>query len=1049
MGRGGRSRRRLDFPAAAPFDFTITLPNSAPIDYFSQANTSVLVRCERQSAVKYDLTAACPDADFVVTCPSVERGIYNVTCPGRKVLPLCTTWDGAEYAVNPACEVVAFNALNTTCRCGAATIARQRRGLLGAVTGSTEQEFSTTMRLFQEPYTDFFVAYPPILQVQQNSVIFATLLTVLSLALVGLLSFAWWDRNEVVAVDKMKARKTHEVRTIQGFFNSILPDEFRPGPWKQLLLRRIFLEHTWFSVLGPYHEQKGFRSAKWILAMCKLMTYLMVTTIIASIIFADDGHCNQFAEQECDGQTSFGGILQECAWVEDNQSCIFHRPPIAFDVVLLFVVVSAVAAVPLAHLVDVLLKRLFRLLREGLPRDDGGKYAAKGTPANTVDDFYRVDRAGHLREYWEQNDEMRDVQTTRSRMLMASRLRKMQNAMDFSLPTAEIEGLGVYVDEYAQDYGRRVLATEWGEWAQVRGSPTVAHSRYAPLTSSSTQLLRRVQLARRRAEFIKSEMEYMQDEAKEAFLLKHFIVDAFRGHQRSIASRYFLGSIQSTKRSQFALLLRTLSVLLLPIIFALLIYWVLVFNLDIGSRATTLWLFVTLTTLLEDVFVLQPLKIWLTWVVINSYVSDEAYKILVALKLRFASIMTRRPGVMQDALCPIQHLNPACRAARLFPDLPVSRFLMSVNDYDIPYFHPDLHTSSTPVALLAAAGTALVAGLTSLPFSVQDSVVDILGTVLINAIAISFYLLGSVVPAVAFAIVALLLLAFWVREGRVLQRLRKKKTIVDFKKILPQAGRRIAPVELVQMLDKDFDSKVLVGQRFKPVGGPDMLSMGAPRGTVGAPLSSRDKFIPYVPPPMGSSGPLAFKPVLPQPAGSAWQGLTQGSAGSVSTGSVGDRRMDSPDRDSVADSPQHVSFVEGEGARAGEFDIRDKRRTRKSRRGRSSGPEGDLEEDSADSSGSESGTRANPVRRKRSSRRDKSRDGPGPGPGPGPRHAPLPNHQANPSNRSRLGPGMDNIQEEKQWEGSSVSVSESLRTGVTAYTDPKSIKSSQFPTWHT
>jgi len=830
------SRRRLTIPDAATFSFAMTLPNISPINYFERKNATIAVYCERRSDVTYYMNATCPGEggiDVSILCPAVTRGYFNITCPGRRALPLCTVWNGAMYVENPNCKVVSFNAFNTTCECTGTEA--QRRRYLQAGDSTTTQEFSSTFDFFDDPYSQIFVTYPGLLQVRRNEVIFATLWAVVGILVLGLFGIGYWDKNELVEIDKLKGKKTHAVRTIQGFFNTVIPDEFRPGPWKELLIKRMMLEHSWLSVFGPYHEKKGFRMSKWALAMGKLLTYVLVASIVASVIFADNGFCERFDDEDsCTNERSFAGVLHSCAWNPDNVSCIFRRPEVEFTTILLFVIVVAVIAAPVSHLVEILLKRLFRLLRN--------KSAQQKARSNTVavaeidlDDEVaehkdQKDR-NELKEYWHLNDELRDIQTTRTKWLKASRLRKQQKTADFALPTAETEFLMQSADDHLGDYGRRELTINSANFATMASSPTVQHDRYAMYASSKRKLLKNVQLARRRADYIRAEMEYMQNnEQREEFLIKHFVVDAFKGHERNIAARYFLGSIQSTKRTRVSMALRYLSLLLLPAIFAVMIYFVIFFNFDIGSRATDLWLFVVFITLLEDIFFLQPLKIWLNWVVINSYVSAEAFKICVALKLRFSSIMNRRFGVMRDANSLIQHFNPACRAARLFPHLPVARFLMSMNDYDVPKFavEPSYYHYSEPHRSLARANIAIVTLLTRLPFSVQDTIVDIFGTVSINLLAIAFYLLGKLIMGLAIALVVLLFLVIWLRETKYLDRLRKKKTVVDFKKYLPPpTQRKVVPVEVVQKINDDFDNKVLFKSQFKALDEHEALKLGS------------------------------------------------------------------------------------------------------------------------------------------------------------------------------------------------------------------------------
>ena len=60
---------------------------------------------------------------------------------------------------------------------------------------------------------------------------------------------------------------------------------------------------------------------------------------------------------------------------------------------------------------------------------------------------------------------------------------------------------------------------------------------------------------------------------------------------------------------------------------------------------------------------------------------------------------------MRDANSLVQHFNPACRTMRRFPHLPISRFLLSINDYDVPHF------TNTAMPMKLQAWLGLVVGL--------------------------------------------------------------------------------------------------------------------------------------------------------------------------------------------------------------------------------------------------------------------------------------------------------------------------------------------------
>jgi len=113
---------------------------------------------------------------------------------------------------------------------------------------------------------------------------------------------------------------------------------------------------------------------------------------------------------------------------------------------------------------------------------------------------------------------------------------------------------------------------------------------------------------------------------------------------------------------------------------------------------------------------------------------------------------------------------------------------------------------------------------TALPYFVQDSAIDIAGTLLINLLAIGFYFLGRAVMGLAITLVILLFVAIWARETDLLSKLKKKNTIVvshQLQRSYSVAPVKITPMAVVEKLDDNFDSKVLYNGRFRSVDATD------------------------------------------------------------------------------------------------------------------------------------------------------------------------------------------------------------------------------------
>ena len=89
-----------------------------------------------------------------------------------------------------------------------------------------------------------------------------------------------------------------------------------------------------------------------------------------------------------------------------------------------------------------------------------------------------------------------------------------------------------------------------------------------------------------------------------------------------------------------------------------------------------------------EITLLDPVKIWAKKIAVSEVAGVPICAMLDMLRDRSVSILRRKRGLMRNASSLVQHFNPACRAARAYPELPIARLLMSLSDYDIPVKKP-------------------------------------------------------------------------------------------------------------------------------------------------------------------------------------------------------------------------------------------------------------------------------------------------------------------------------------------------------------------------
>lgn len=163
-----------------------------------------------------------------------------------------------------------------------------------------------------------------------------------------------------------------------------------------------------------------------------------------------------------------------------------------------------------------------------------------------------------------------------------------------------------------------------------------------------------------------------------------FVVNMLPAIRRNIALRYLhwqrKGSEFNVHGSWFSIFCTaTLGALLLGMIL-----FVFAAGVRIGPKATTQWAVSVLFTIVFEMVLLSPLRIWVHSVALASIVGSDMRQLYQQLMSRARLAMLRTSGLMRNSNSLIHHFNPACRAARYFPELDISRLLLSINDNDFP-----------------------------------------------------------------------------------------------------------------------------------------------------------------------------------------------------------------------------------------------------------------------------------------------------------------------------------------------------------------------------
>lgn len=689
---------------------------------------------------------------------------------------------------NPSCTAVSFTKDNTTCKCPTAV---NNRRMLSGSTGTVQ--YSTSNKIVESLFDSLWVQLSILPKPKTNVVVIAAMTSIILIILAGIAGFLFIDIREIRKTSfKKMLDDSKDVRTVGSFFESIFPNEFKSGPWKALYWNWLELHHDYLCLVLPYRHDRTFRVAKWVVVTGRVLSIVFINTIITNKYYSDDGTCESLTDRyTCNNQMSPFKLTHQCDWNKELQWCMYMPPAFTYTNMLVFTIIVCLAATPISYLIEFLTTQITYLVQSRmhyihskvLPTDENisGKSAVAAgdvvkrkkdgmdsdadSDASDVDDEAIVDKANDSKSYagGKSNkhsittsgstgttskdgftfDEFVMSQTWRANILRGARLEKAHKSMDFVLPHEEATMVVLQGKADQEKQANHMVFKDGVD------NTSYKQLRYGFQKLNKRNIEGRIQASRKTADYIRSEVELLSDNVdKEVYLLKNFFIDNFTGYRRSIVMRWMLGHFQSIKYANERVFVRLFAVLFLPFILLLMVYFIAQFNLTIGSRAGSMWVVVTVLAVVEDALVLQSLQVWIRYVVFTSAVAADLRNMFQYVKLRGRIVLMRTNGLMRDSNALVQHFNPACRAARMFPSLPVSRFLLSLSDFDIP-LRKRYSTVGLPVSVIAAFFLCTA----YLPYYLQDCVIDLIVIVLINVLFIVLASIASTSLALCIVIV--------------------------------------------------------------------------------------------------------------------------------------------------------------------------------------------------------------------------------------------------------------------------------------------------------
>ena len=794
--------------SSSSIELTIVVQNAREIKYATASYTNISIQCTRLSTKPYYSSGLCPSGViYNATCPAMKRGSVVASCPSYSTQPACTIWSGSQYSLAKNCKVAAYNSSSTTCKC---------RSAPAAETNSTEIEISSTVIQSNVGGTEKFNEYATASVESHDSVIVSTVSVIAAVMLAVVIGLLWVE-SEYGAANKSSLKYLDKSfltkRTVSSFFDSLLPTELTTPDHFTLFFRRIALEHplcrlyNLFSVGLSKESNSSFvlDDTAWylhgIVMMGKCMLMILLVTVLIAFTYSDDGTCENIhhVSKDCVNYSPLPAFFQvnPCGWDASNEYCYFEQPKLSILNILNFSIVVVALCIPL-HKLLALLSREIRPLWQSSSR--------------SVIPFINNLKHGHSRY-----DEFVDCQSFRSTLLRAAGLVLAQRHIDSCDPSKEVADIHNLA---LKDLKRQQVNSQTENYVDRSSFKKICHG-FQRIDDKF--ILRKVSYARRRAAMVLQELseESYSSNDKEKYLMRQFLLESCSWHERVFLQRYFQRCIEPrNSRSNYSRILGICSAVLLMAIFAAIVYVLLNLVGNIGSRSTTLWLIVLFCSIGADLLLIQFLTVWVHWIVVLQSASPRLNQYLERLRQRSRVMLLRCSGVVRSYSWLIQRLNPICRAVRMskpLRSLPLSRLLMSCNDFDLIFDHGnDADQSSNVLSVayswLRFAGLFVVA---VLPSDVADIYIESISMLVVYlGMYLAHWLVGIspfLLLVYAVLLLALSYLYFYGRQQSREQTIREKATRDN--SFALKSAKVYAGVGL--SVDDSSDSQPASSRRFK------------------------------------------------------------------------------------------------------------------------------------------------------------------------------------------------------------------------------------------
>jgi hypothetical protein len=542
---------------------------------------------------------------------------------------------------------------------------------------------------------------------------------------------------EAAAADAEWERDVLASDSVASYLGSLFPAGSLTAKglgWRALLVS-ISKQHKYTAMFFG-RSMRRTRVIRWVNLCLSVLLNLFVDTVLYSVFYPDDGLCEGHStEDQCLGEQSLVYNAGLCRWDADSQvvnggSCAMKAPPNHFVFLIVVVAVTVVVSLPIQFLYDYL---LFGYCARRPRLEDLGWGATEGWLGQTTRDRAPATSASPLHTLRCESRELlqaraaEEVERTGATEIRPGSGKLPSPARMSPTLSAEEEAGTVLADVHTALVAK--LASPLPPWqtavdgAQAPNTRAIRAAidiqpdgRPAPLTvwdwlwyrTPRGKLSAQISAARCGAERIQMGVQALDAReplAREKLLLQSFILEQFTSYRRFLARR-FLFDFGDTSPEPVSPWLWALSWAFLVLSLAFFLYWAFLWSVSQGGNTAVNWGINLGISVAQDAFVVQAFRVYILHVLSLTSIQPQLgaiYRVLNRAGVAYAQD-TVDPSQMPVSV--VQHLSPACRAARSVActGLLGARILMLVDDGDALTCRKTSYRSG-----LMLAGTALLA----------------------------------------------------------------------------------------------------------------------------------------------------------------------------------------------------------------------------------------------------------------------------------------------------------------------------------------------------